>query len=481
MLQQKFKVLCLTHNPSFSQRIEDTLDTIRLRQYLISSERQPDNPIDVHLLDLSPGSDPMHFTELLQTKNRSPVIAIVSPQFQTVIPESLRQSIHEFVSSEILTPDFLDRIILYWVEHFHYENKINEFSKNISSFLVNDIDLKKHPSSLAHEINNPLAVLYGYAEKVKRLLGNSTLPEVTNECQDICNRMVETIKKINQIVKNFSRSQKDIKNDQLKSISSLQIIEDGLDLCRSKLQAKDVSITITNPKNPTIKCNPVTFAQVISNIAANAAEAFTHEANCKILIEVTEASDSVNIAIENNGPSISEEIADQIFKPLFTTKKKEHNIGLGLSLSRQLTEQQGGLLSLVSSHPVRFLIRIPKNLEKETKPKENRNILLVDDNEEFLHILSGNFSRVKVDYDLATTGQMALKKAREKHFDVILCDLNLPDMDGLDIYRQLNSENRHGKSNFFFMTGYSNIDFGAEENFIKKRLLHKPFDSQHLL
>lgn len=213
---------------------------------------------------------------------------------------------------------------------------------------------------IAHEINNPLAIISGRASQVERLLRFESPPlERVREAAAVIGPTTERISRIIQGLKAFCR-QGD--HDPFESTSVSEIIQDTLSLCSEKLKTKGVSLECQFPDPaPELACRPTQIGQALLNLINNAADAVETQGERWIRIAVTTDEGSIEISVENSGPLIPAPVQEKLFQPFFTTKEIGQGTGLGLSISKGLVEDQGGKIWLDDkSLRTRFVISMPK-------------------------------------------------------------------------------------------------------------------------
>lgn len=247
--------------------------------------------------------------------------------------------------------------------------------------------------------------------------------------------------------------------------------------------------------------------QVLNNLVANAvkfteAGRVTIHANCA-------GEGQVAILVEDTGPGIPHDAQERIFRPFGqadTSATREHGgTGLGLAISRQLAEAMGGALTLQSApgQGARFECRLPlpsaseeevaavELARKTPPPLRGRRILVVDDNATNRLILSRFLKATEADISFAETGQDALTQATESRFDVILMDIQMPVMDGVEATRLIRRLERDGgRRSSFIIAVTANVlihqvrDYeraGMDEVLAKPVSKRKLFDVLHQL
>lgn len=213
-------------------------------------------------------------------------------------------------------------------------------------------------AAIIHEINSPLSYIMGNT-KLLELFWNNARPilerhaeedktggllkdvvevdEWLKYLQDGCNR----ISRLAKSLKSYSR-QSDAQKEQ---IPVLDIINDALYLVSHKLKIHGVMVNMTVSPNLKIYCEPQKISQVFVNLIDNACDAMSDQKG-RITIDSDSLNDHISIRIRDNGPGISEGIADKIFEPFFTTKRKDCGTGLGLFIVSTIIKEHGGKISL---------------------------------------------------------------------------------------------------------------------------------------
>jgi CheY-like chemotaxis protein/anti-sigma regulatory factor (Ser/Thr protein kinase) len=202
---------------------------------------------------------------------------------------------------------------------------------------------------------------------------------------------------------------------------------------------------------PLVDVNEARLGQVFLNIVLNAAhaiEAGRAESN-EIRVSTRLENGRVAVEIRDSGAGMSKEIQARIFEPFFSTKPAGIGRGLGLPISQRIIDEIGGRIEVVSrvGSGTTFTVLIPVADEREIRPPSSRpldikprqrgRVLVVDDEP----LVAGAVRRTLApDHDVETeeacAGALA-RVARGERFDVILCDVMMPNQTGVDFYREL--------------------------------------------
>jgi PAS domain S-box-containing protein len=214
---------------------------------------------------------------------------------------------------------------------------------------------------IAHEINNPLSIIKGYVELVKRLSTRGLLgPDSLNQ---YLTKIDQTIQRISKIVSGMKRFARESSHDEKINYSLKNIIEETLDICQERINNSGTSIELefTNT-DPLVFCRPVEISQVLLNLVNNSFYATSKFPHPWIKIKVEDSGKKYRMLIIDNGEGIPADVQQKLFQPFFTTKDIGVGTGLGLSISRGIIEEHGGQMYYLEKAPnTTFVIELPKS------------------------------------------------------------------------------------------------------------------------
>jgi two-component system NtrC family sensor kinase len=312
-------------------------------------------------------------------------------------------------------------------------------------------------SGIAHEINNPLTVVLGYAEL---LTGKRDCPPEVGSMLAAIHR--EAVR-CSQVVKNllgFARKQPPAK--WYADINAL--CQQTLEILEYQLKISQITTAVQlHNALPRTMVDGVQLQQVLMNLCTNAYQAMV-EYRGQGHLTVTTACDSqkIYIHITDNGPGIADETLYRIFDPFFTTR--ENSTGLGLSLSYGIIKEHGGEISVASAlgQGTTFTIALPivakvttvQEIPLPTLPVLSpKTVLVIDDEQPILDLLMLYLHRLGHQPEVAHSGEEALQKIARQDYDLIICDLRLPGGDGHYIYHALKNKHPELLSRLIFCTG----------------------------
>jgi len=220
---------------------------------------------------------------------------------------------------------------------------------------------------IAHEINNPLGIIHGYASDLADMAREGNLPPAIVEQKS--GRIIDTAERIGNIIKSLRHIAREGNEDPIQPAALQKMIERLLDLSRERFQTHAIRL-ICSPIDPELEvaCREVQVEQVVMNLLQNAFDAVEETTGEKwIELRVAQAADVVAVSVIDSGPGVPATIKDRIMEPFFTTKPVGKGTGLGLSLARSIARQHGGDLTLGEDHGhTCFSLMLP--LGREQRP-----------------------------------------------------------------------------------------------------------------
>jgi signal transduction histidine kinase len=334
-------------------------------------------------------------------------------------------------------------------------------------------------SMLAHELRNPLAPIAMACE----LLGKITTahPQLPKLHGIMCRQTNHLTHLVDDLVDASRLSSGKIRL-QKRMLRLSEIIESAVETSQPLIDKRHQHLTIDMPVDTVIDGDLVRLAQVFSNLLINAAK-FTPEHE-EITISSRSNAHAVTVTIKDNGIGIDREIQPYIFD-LFrqgyrSLDRSQGGLGIGLSLVRTILEMHGGTVK-VHSEGVglgsEFIVSLPtsnESLPNDSNPPPTIvsarycRILLIEDNvdsnETLKDLLELEGHTVTSTFD----GTSGLAKAKENTYDVIVCDIGLPGMDGYEVVKQLRHHASRPVPCIIALTGYNqttNRDRATEAGF----------------
>ncbi len=217
-------------------------------------------------------------------------------------------------------------------------------------------------SGIAHEVNNPLAVIKASAEQLLKLSSSNTEipPETLKKLSERINRVSDRIAKIVSGLRMFAREGG---GDPIERTDLAKVVTESMDFCLSRFKENGIDIKIHPfPDEVHVNGRSVQISQVLLNLLNNSHDALRAgeaEDSC-VNISIQKRDAWIEIHVADNGPGIPVHLRDKVMEPFFTTKEVGKGTGLGLSISLSIMQGHRGALVLDSaSNPTRFVMRFP--------------------------------------------------------------------------------------------------------------------------
>jgi signal transduction histidine kinase len=316
---------------------------------------------------------------------------------------------------------------------------------------------------VAHELNNKLTPVMGFAELVRqskedsiRLYGDLMVKSVTEAAA--------IIRQLLQLSKPSAA--------ELRSLDLRSILEEALVMLRFQLRESQVTVRTTLPPTPVmVRADGSQLKQVVFNLVINALQALGKQPTGVLEVGVWTEAGSGQVRVIDNGPGIPPENLERIFDPFFTTKGPDKGTGLGLSVCSSIVRQHGGEISVHSrlGAGATFVVSLPLQSDSasvsaspvprfETEPARplTRHRVLVADDEIVIRrllqeILAGRFGcRV----DVVADGFEALERLASGTYSLLISDVRMPGMSGTELFQKLRQTQPELTERMIFITGH---------------------------
>ena len=351
-------------------------------------------------------------------------------------------------------------------------------------------------AGVAHEINNPLSYVSANlqilaVELPKLLYGDGALRYSGEELESVLADAQEGAARVSAIVRDL-RALARPEDNTTGSVDVLHVLAQSIKMTSNELRHR-ARVSQSYAEVPPVRANPSRLGQVFLNLLVNAAHAIEDgraEAN-EIRVRVHADAERVYVEIEDTGVGIPASVLPRIFDPFFTTKPAGVGIGLGLSICDRIVESFGGSITVTSklgfgsTFRVALPIAAQMPLALVTEPAmpslARSRILMIDDEaavgRSIRLLLSPDHEVVNVTRALDGLAQLEAGQT----FDMILCDVMMPEMSGIELFAQLQARFPSYTQRTVFMTGgaFTSQAREALESLGTPRL-EKPFSETQL-
>jgi two-component system NtrC family sensor kinase len=342
-------------------------------------------------------------------------------------------------------------------------------------------------AGVAHELNNPLAVVIGYSQLLAEKNG------LDKEAVDNIHRIHHESERASRIVRDllsFARPSE----PQKKAVDINRLVASVLETQEANLQAAGIQLEQRLASDlSTTMADPGQIEQVLVNLVGNAIQALSGRANPRVLtIRTEEVGNYIRIIVADNGPGIPRDILGRIFDPFFTTKPLGKGTGLGLTISNTIIQEHRGRIQ-VENQPAggaKFTVelpvvqcavtptadRLPLEIKRPAAGSAKRTVLVVDDEPNIVALLQMVLTQDGYEVGTATNGQEALERIAARSYDLILSDMRMPGMDGRKLFDAVKKHNPALAHRIVFVTGDTvSPDTQAFFEETGNRWLSKPF------
>ena len=319
-------------------------------------------------------------------------------------------------------------------------------------------------SGVAHEINNPAAIISGFAQTL-------LLDQLPPDQRETVQMMYDEATRIGRITSNllaFARA-----GSKERTLVELnETVRRTFALRSYHLTTLNITVNLElDDANPKAWANGSEVQQLLLNLLINAEQALTSVPDRRaITIRTMAAGDEgVQLQVADTGPGIPTDIQEKIFDPFFTTKPEGMGTGLGLSICYGIAHDHGGRISVhsVPGHGAIFTVALPRDARTRQRttpapmpvPVEARepegalSVLLIDDEEGLRRAVVSFLTRRGMHIIAVEDGGDALRVLRRERFDVIVSDVRMPGMSGGEFLERLRREHPTMVNRLIFTTG----------------------------
>jgi PAS domain S-box-containing protein len=343
-------------------------------------------------------------------------------------------------------------------ERKHAEEDLREADRRKDEFLA----------TLAHELRNPLAPIRNSLH-IFRMAGIQD-PAVSRVADMMERQVAHMVRMVDDLleVSRISRGKIELRKERIELAS---VLRNAVDTSMPLIEAAKHRLAIDVPEDPMVlDADPVRLAQVFANLLNNSAK-YTREGG-EITLRVTREAGMAAVCVSDNGEGIPQPMLKRVFNmftQVNTGSRAQGGLGIGLTLAKTLVHLHGGTIEASSEGQGRgceFRVRLPlAQVEVETvasapapvaegPPLRLRRVLVVDDNEDAADSLGMLLQFLGAEVKVVHDGKAALAEMKSFRPAVVLLDLGMPEMNGLEVARRIREDPDHKDLTLVALTGW---------------------------
>lgn len=357
-------------------------------------------------------------------------------------------------------------------------------------------------TNIAHEIRTPLSLISAPLESI--LASNDGNEKTRRNLEVMRSNVQRLLELINQLL-DFRKVEAQLMCLNFRRCNVSEII---LDICSRYEEFANLHLIKLDTKGveKDIECtlDADAFEKIVGNLMSNAMK-YANK-HIKVSMHIDEANGKLHLEVVDDGPGIKEKDREHIFESFYRVDDhgKHPGTGLGLPLARSLAEMHSGTLTVESQygHGSKFILEIPTSLEpgkemsveeaeavthdteilfeREETRNEKATVLIVEDNEQLREFIAENLQEIH-HVKTASNGSEAIKTLEESVVDLIVSDIMMPDMDGIELCRAVRNNHEYSHIPVILLSAKTDVETKVEGlNIGADAYIEKPFSMQQL-
>ncbi|HVV82252.1 MAG TPA: ATP-binding protein [Kofleriaceae bacterium] len=301
-------------------------------------------------------------------------------------------------------------------------------------------------AGVGHEINNPLTYVAGNLDLALEMLdGAAPVREIIAEARDGARRIADIVRTLTT----FSRAD----SGETKLVDVRAVLDGALRIADVEIRHR-ARLVRAFATIPPVRASESQVGQVLLNVLLNAAQAIregTPDAHEIRIATAVDAHGRVTVTVADTGAGIAAEHLGRVFDPFFTTRPVGSGTGLGLSICHGIVQKLGGEITIASELGRGTVVSIVLPAAVVERPSTPR-VLVIDDEAPIGRLVKRMLPGAEVVALTSARDGLAMLRGRER-FDLVLCDLMMPDMTGIELHDELRRTAPDLLRHVFFMTG----------------------------
>lgn len=382
-----------------------------------------------------------------------PVVVLSGMEDQKTARRCLEEGAQDYVNKNELSPAALHRAIEFALARWQASDLSRRLQRADRLASIGQL-----AAGVAHEVSNPAAFVHANCVEIQRRLESfrarlthveQGAPEVLEDIEamaEMARDNLEGMSRIVAVVRGLTMYARDGR-EELEDVDIQELCRGSISLVAPQMR-HHAGLEVELQPTPRVRANADKLGQVVVNLLINAAHATAQrpDAHQRVTVRTAQSGARVILSVSDTGPGIPARDLDRIFQPFFTTKAAGEGTGLGLALSREIVESFGGRINVQTEVGVgtTFEVVLPVVPSATLRPGDStprggivrrartrRRVMLIDDEVQLTQAVARALQRSH-DIVAVSSGREALQQLqRDPGFDVIICDLLMPGMDGV--------------------------------------------------
>jgi len=354
--------------------------------------------------------------------------------------------------------------------------KVNKQSASNSSFA-------QMVAGLSHHLNNPLAAILGYSELLLPRDLDANAKGMVELIHQQAERCKHTLQSLNEMTRRPSQG--------FQAVDLGALAQECVALKASEFEPHQVQVSLDFPAGGLIvRADPIALQQVFFHLFDNALQALDKQSGDRTLsISGLNSNGWAVVQVTDSGDGIKPDVLPRVFEPFYTTKSKEQNPGLGLTVCLAIVQEHEGRIEVASTeeHGTCVKLFLPDKAKRAAVANTfspvlaGKRILVAEDEPALAQLLNSLLTPLKAHVVHVNDGLEALASAQQGHWDLIISDIQMPGLTGIELHQRLASGDLTLANRMILITGST---WAQRETLLPKskaQLLYKPFSRSELL
>ncbi|MFA6317272.1 MAG: response regulator, partial [Elusimicrobiota bacterium] len=437
----------------------------------------------VFIDDEKPALDGLQVLSLVRQHFTKSAVVMIAPGGDTVSAvDAMKKGALDFLTHTDLQT--LDIGILFQ-RLLEYRNLANQ---NMELRQINQMK-NEFIANISHELRTPLQIIIGYGRALETGSIGGLTEDQAKAVRSIVDRSENLLETINQIIQS-----RDALRDEklvLKPVDLRAWVDGFAKKMHRGLSRKSMRLETALPDEEAwVLANEERLGDVLANLLSNAVKFGPEGSSIRLTLNKTD--EAAQISVKDEGPGVSPEMLPHIFEKYYMARQgpvRAHpGLGLGLPLAKEIVELHSGRIWLESAGPEKTgttaVVSLPlcrpeeeERLVGQVEKAQKRKVLIVEDNPDLVEVLRLFMSSISLNLDLeaVTSGFDALKSIEDRAPSLVILDVMMPGIDGIEVIRRMNLLPQGRNIPVLVLTGYMEAAQKALRAGAKEVLL-KPFE-----